>query len=59
MMLFASVVGVLGDILGILILAIVAVAIFFVVQLLRPDKKASRLEGERQRIATKDKRDAA
>jgi hypothetical protein len=58
-MLSASIVGVLGDILGILILAIVAVAIFFVVQLLRPDKKASRLEEERQRPATKSKRDAA
>ena len=59
MMLFASVVGVLGDILGILILAIAAVAIFFVAQLLRPEKKVSQLEQQPQHTASKDKRNAA
>ena len=60
MMLFASVVGVLGDILGILILGIAAVALFFVVQLLRPGNKSSRpLDEQPQREATNDKRDAA
>ena len=60
MTLFASVAGVFGDILGILILGIAAVALFFVVQLLRPCQKSSRaLDDQRPRETTNDKRDAA
>jgi hypothetical protein len=60
MTLFASVAGVFGDILGILILGIAAVALFFVVQLLRPGQKSSRpLDEQPPRDATNDKRNAA
>lgn len=59
MTLFASVTGVFGDILGILILAIAAIAIFFVVQLLIAPRAESRrsqaLDEYEQRERTKDK----
>jgi hypothetical protein len=60
MTLFGSVVGVFGDILGILILGIFVIGIYFVVQLLIAPRAASRRSHaldeyeERQRAKKKD-----